>query len=430
MRIPAWTLIALAGALSAQQPTPATPAVGASQVTDRVSCADTGQPARFASVQLVGEHPESSPVLDPATMGKNPDMEKVIAKAMAAVMKGNGLSTVTGLDGSFSLDKVPPGTYYVVAQFAGYQSPFSQFSAMERVKADEATLKAVEALAEKVVVQPGQSAHVEVRLERGSSISGTIRYDDGSPAPTVMPVLMTLGKDGKWKDLGASGMVPIMTDDRGHYRIFGVAAGKYAIKATLPTTQTTTGLGASVSMHMSLGDALIVYSGGALHEKDIKPVEVGTGDEVDGVDVIFPLDNLHAVSGSVVAKADSHPVDAGTIQLQDAETKATLRTTMVEQDGSFHLNYVPEGQYVLHVSGAGDTDSAGSADSGSDLARMMHTKILKSYGDAELPVTVKNDAVGLVLQVPDQGAAPAAVPAAVPKPPGPPPASAPSPGTP
>jgi hypothetical protein len=42
--------------------------------------------------------------------------------------------------------------------------------------------------------------------------------------------------------------------------------------------------------------------------------------------------------------------------------------------------------------------------------------VLKSYGEAELPVTVKNDAAGLVLQVPDQAAAPVVVP----KPPAPP----------
>jgi hypothetical protein len=403
-------LILFAGTLSALQPAPAVPAVGLGQVTGRVSCADIGQPARFASVQLIGEHPEANPMLDAASMGKNPDMEKVIAKAMAAVMKGNGLSAVTGLDGSFTMDKVPPGTYYVVAQLAGYQSPFSQISAMERVKADEATIKAVEAAAEKIVVQPGQSAHVEIRLERGASISGTVRYDDGSPAPTVIPVLMTLGKDGKWKELSPSSMLPMMTDDRGHYRIFGIVAGKYAIKATLPTMQTTSGLGASVNMHMSLGDALIVYSGGALHEKDIKPVEVGTGDEVDGIDVVFPLDNLHAVSGSVVAKADNHPVDSGTILLEDSDTKTTLRTVTVEPDGSFHFNYVPEGQYLLKAAGAADTDTAGNADAGNDLMRLMRSKVLKSYGDAELAVTVKNDAVGLVLQVPDQGATPANVP--------------------
>jgi hypothetical protein len=415
MRKLASVFILFAAAVHAQQASPTTPAALVGQVTGRVFCGDTGQPARFASVQLMGDHPEANP-FDPKSLGKNPDFEKTFAKAMSSILKGNNLSAVTGLDGTFSLDKVPPGTYYVLAQLAGYQSPLTQFSAMERVKAEEATRKAVESAVEKVVIQPGQSAHVDIRLERGASVSGTIRYDDGSPAPAVAPVLITLGKDGKWKELSASGMLPAMTDDRGHYRIYGVAAGKYAVKATLPTLQTTTGLGASVSMHMNLGDALIVYSGGALDEKDVKPIEVGTGDDVEGVDVVFPLENLHAVSGSVVAKADNHAIDAGTVMLEETDTKAAMRTTTIEQDGSFHLNYVPEGQYVLKVTSAGDTEGPAGADSSSDLARMMHAKLVKSYGDAELPVTVKSDATGLVIQVPDQ----AATPPSVAKPPAPP----------
>jgi hypothetical protein len=419
MRKLACALVVFAGTLAAQQPAPSTPQPGTGQVTGRVSCADTDQPGRFASVQLIGEHPAAGPNFD-MTPGKNMDFEKTLAKAMTAVMKGNNLSTATALDGSFSLDKVPPGTYYVLVQLAGYQSPLSQFSMLERVKADDATLKAVQSGAEKVVVQSGQSAHVDIRLERGASISGTIRYDDGSPASGIAPVLVQLGKDGKWKELGSGSPMPNTTDDRGHYRIYGMAAGKYAIKATLPTMQAMTGLGASVSLHMTMGDALIVYSGGALREKDIKPIEVGTGDDVEGIDVVFPIDNLHTVSGSVVAKADNHPVDSGTILLQDPDTKAALRTVMIEQDGSFHLNYVPEGQYLLKVASAADTDSAGSADLGSDLARMMHTKVLKSYGEADLPITLKSDATGLVLQVPDEAATPAVVakPSAAPPAPG------------
>jgi hypothetical protein len=283
---------------------------------------------------------------------------------------------------------------------------------MERVKADDATLKAVQSAAEKLVVQPNQAAHVDIRLERGASISGIVHYDDGSPAPAVVPILVVQDKDGKWKELSASGVLPAFTDDRGHYRIYGIAAGKYAVKATLPTVQTTFGLGASVSMHMGMGDALAVYSGGAMREKDIKPIKVGTGEDVEGIDVVFPLDNLHAVSGSVVAKTDNHAVDSGTILLEDSDTKATLRTVMVEPDGTFHFNYVPEGQYLLKASGAGDTDKSGGSDNANDLMRMMHTKVLKSYGDAELPVTVKSDATGLVLQVPDPAAAPSAVPGA------------------
>jgi hypothetical protein len=407
MRVFACVLLLVAARPLFAQQAPANPQVlPPGQVTGRVFCADTGQPGRFAGVQLISEQPSKTPVFDAAALGKDPDFEKVFAKALSSVMKGSNLSAVTGLDGTFTLDKVPPGTYYAVAQLAGYESTLGQFSQLERVKADDATLKAVERAAEKIVVQPNQAARVEIRLVRGASISGVIRYDDGSPAPGVVPVLMVQDKDGKWKELGPSGMLPTSTDDRGHYRFYGIQAGKYAVKATLPTMQTSVGLGASVSLHMNLGDALVVYSGGALREKDVKPIELGTGENIDGIDVVFPLDNLHAISGTVVAKADSHPVDSGMVELEDTETKAKIRAANIEQDGSFHLNYVPDGQYVLRVSAAADTDTAAGGDSGGDFARLMHSKTIKSYGSAELPILLKSDSTGLILQVPDQSAAP------------------------
>jgi hypothetical protein len=161
---------------------------------------------------------------------------------------------------------------------------------------------------------------------------------------------------------------------------------------------------------MNVGDALLAYSGGALREKDVKPVELGTGADVDGIDIVFPISGLHSVSGSVVAKSDNHPVDAGTVELDDAETKTMLRTAMIEQDGGFHLNYVPDGQYVLRVTGAFDTEKSAGDDSGGDFARMLNAKTLKSYGAAELPLLLKSDAPGLVLQVPDLPAKPASKP--------------------
>jgi hypothetical protein len=226
---------------------------------------------------------------------------------------------------------------------------------------------------------------------------------------------MKLQDDGKWKPMGPSGVMPAVSDDRGRYRIYGMVAGKYAVKAALPTTQATIGMGGgagSVSLHMNMGDALEVYSGGAMREKDVKPVEVGPGADVDGVDIVFPLDNLHTVSGSVVAKADGHPVNAGVITMKDPDGKTTVRTTMVEQDGTFRLNYIPEGQYVLHVTGASDMDQgsmpSGPANPLSSLNMLSQSKPLKSYGDADLPIAVKGDSTGLSIQVPDVGSAPAA----------------------
>ena len=107
-------------------------ACGLGQVSGRVICGDTDAPARFASVQLIPEKPSTAPPFDPSKLGKDADFSKVMSAAMKSVMTVSNLSTLAGIDGSFSLDKIPPGTYYVIAQLPGYQSPLAQISAMER----------------------------------------------------------------------------------------------------------------------------------------------------------------------------------------------------------------------------------------------------------------------------------------------------------
>lgn len=414
MKLSAFLLLVLISAspVFAERPAPEAPATVFGRVTGRVICGDTDQPGRFATVQLISDKPSTNAFAGMQGISKTPGMERVLTAVLSTMFKGSGLSGLTGLDGSFTLDKVPVGTYYVVAQLPGYQSPLSQFSQMERMKSSPETLKAVEAEAEKIIVQANQPARVELRLERGASLSGTVQYDDGSPAPGVTPVLMSRDSEGKWKDL-ALALVPTPTDDRGHFRFYGLLPGKYAVKAALPTTQASVGLGPqSLGMHMNMGDALVVYSGGVLRQKDIKPIEVGSGDAIDDVQVTFPLSDLHKITGTVVAKSDGHPVNAGTVTLLDPDTKVSERMAMIGRDGTFQFNYVPDGQYTLQVSGAADTESRTPADTGgfteSDVARILNSKVIKSYGSLEQPLALKGDAPDLTLQVPDRSAATAA----------------------
>jgi hypothetical protein len=385
--------------VSTQERPPVTKPAAAGQVSGSVICGDTNQPGRFAGVQLIAEKPEGTGVGDMGAFGKRPDFAQAVSVVLGTLMKGSNLSALTGIDGTFVLDRVPPGTYYALAQLPGYQSPLSKFSQAERMQAGDATIKAIESTAEKLVVQANQMAHVELRLERGGSLSGVIRYDDGSPSPGVSPILMARQEDGKWKDLAT---VPITTDDRGRFRFYGLPSGQYAVRAALPTIQPSMGLGfGSMSMHMNMGDALEVYSGEAMREKDVKPVEVGAGDEVDGVDLVFPISGLHSIAGSVVAKTDNHPVDIGSVVLMDSETKSAVRAAIVDRDGTFHLNYVPNGQYLLQVKGAADAEKSEASEMESDFARMMNRKATKTYGDVEQPLILKSDVLGLVLSVPE-----------------------------
>jgi hypothetical protein len=102
-----------------------------------------------------------------------------------------------------------------------------------------------------------------------------------------------------------------------------------------------------------------------------------------------------------VAKADGHSLNSGFASLNDAETKASLRHTKIEDDGSFKFNNVLEGQYALQIKAADvDKNTQGGA-----YAQMFNPTFLKKYQDATLPIEVKGDQTGLVVQVADQPAA-------------------------
>ena len=383
-----------------EQTSPPTAPPAYTSVSGHVICGDTGLPARFAAVQLISEKPQPKQTFDYASVKTDADLAKLQSKSMALMQKGTGLTAVTSLDGSFEMPQVAAGTYYVVAQLKGYLSPFTP----EDMFTDkDGAISRTKAQAEKIVVQSAP-VRADVRLERGGSISGVIRYDDGSVAAGMRPVLMVLQDEGKWKHAFSFEGMPgaSISDDRGHYRIGGLDKGKYAVKTELPTHQLIQAPDGSASLHSSDGDALAVYSGGVLREKENKPIEVGAGEDVDGIDLVFPIDNLHVVSGTVTAKTDGHSLNSGWVNLNDSETTETMRRTKLEEDGRFKFNYVPEGQYKLVTSRAGDIEKNGSP---SAMVQMMNPQFLKKYQDATVPIEVKGDLTGLTVQVADQPAA-------------------------
>ena len=146
--------------------------------------------------------------------------------------------------------------------------------------------------------------------------------------------------------------------------------------------------------------------------KEVKPVEVGSSDDVERVLIASPLGNLHPAAGSVVTKTDHHAINAGTILLEQADTQAVLRNTGIEGKGSFHLNFVHEGRFPRSGIGSGVT-SAGDPEGptgptpaairSTRCTHKMHIRIAKSFGEAELPVAIRSSASGQVLEVPGPG---------------------------
>jgi hypothetical protein len=374
-------------------------------VTGVVRCHDTGRPCRFAGVELLPENGSQAPAL-PKESGIDAESIKNLAKALTeSWSQAAALSAVADMDGRFSIDRVPPGTYYVIAELSGYVSAVSGLSRSERERADKRTLAAVESRATRVVVQAGQTSTVAIEMERGAVLSGSVAYSDGTAASGVTPILLVRSLDNSWQPVADVGSERAGGGDHGEFKFYGLPPGDYAVKAELPTTQALTGIGvARLSMHVAPGDALVVYSGGALRQSDLKPIHLTAG-ESHSVKIVFPLEGLHLISGRVIAASDRHPVNAGMVELEDPATKASLRTAFIARDGTFQMRYVPGGDYVLDVTSAGDTQGAAS-----DLPCARTCREIRSYAPTSLSLPLQADAIGVELKVADAAGAPGQVP--------------------
>ncbi len=377
-------------------------------VTGHIYCADTQMPARFASVQLQPEKDTSAQDLKINT--EKLDFTAILGK----LMQGSGLSTLTRIDGSFRIENVPPGAYYVITQLDGYLSALSGLPPDKLMAQDDDTRKLIHEHAQKIVVT-GSGANLDLRLERGASISGQIGYDDGSPAANVQAQLLLKTKDGKWSKLSAAATGRIAkgsTDDRGHYRFAGLPAGEYAIMAELPVTQFSTGAGlGSFNMQIHPGDALQVYSGNVYRQSEVNGFFITATENFDVADLIFPVNGLYSVGGTVASALDHHLVNTASVQLLDPTDKLVLRTGMAGNDGSFLFEYVPAGEYLLKVTDAADTELNAKPEKLGGFGQLLAAvpgvgnalrKHLRDYGEAEVSVNVHGEVAGLSILVPEK----------------------------
>lgn len=354
-----------------------TPYVVGSTVTGTVFCADTGAPARFAKVVLkpvepshagedfvknLQENMQKFAAKDGDAEAVKPltdDKKKALAEAekgMNQVMDMMGASTV-GLDGKFSFAGVKPGTYYVHAIYEGYLDPFSRFSDDDLISTDLA-VRARLAQIPTVTVSGADSAHADISLDRGASISGRILYDDGSPASGWTISVVNKKDLDKVSELTAAAMNPALamsgaaplfkTDDLGNYRVSGIAAGEYVVSATLSAPP----IGINATNIMDGGGTinLIAYSGDTFSRTGAKSIALSAGEEHAGADMTIPARSLHSIVGHIYAKSDGHTLNMGQVELTSKDDPALRRTAAIRDDGSFHFEYLPgSSTYTIKV---------------------------------------------------------------------------------
>lgn len=331
-------------------PPPPPPAPTGYPVTGRVTCADTQHAARFAQVTLIGA-----------------------ADSEGGFRGGGRLSARTDLDGNFVMPAVSPGDYYVTASMTGYVNTATLVQNALSAGGDPGP-----ALAGVPLVHVGAGGGTTaLSLQRGGVIAGAVQWDDGSPAAGIgvsaQPVpassaagvtsttLAQLPATGRGPGGGFNGsFAGSQTDDRGHFRLSGLAPGSYYLRASVQAPAPVQGTERSFGRLLTLS----VYAPDKVRRTDATPIVLAAGEERNDVNVLLGLAALHNVSG--IVSASSASVHSGTVNLTDQTDSTLNRTGTIAPDGSFVVPYVPAGNYTLRVNASSQAASFGRGGISSD----------------------------------------------------------------
>ncbi len=369
----------------AQSPTPRPEDLGS--VTGHITCADTQRPARFAVVSLI------------------PTQITTDTQETLSSFNRDSVGPVhTDLNGGYTISSVPPGQYYLRVDLAGYATPLSQFTPAELKAPTPEIQQRIQRELQRITVRPNSTFQVDVALRRSSSILGKITYDDGSPVINIGIEFARRDANGKLREFTHAGF---LTDSHGEYGIDSLSPGEYAIRVSLIATEQAMGPvyygdgTTPTKLHENTVLELPIYSGSTFRQKDAAIIKVVDGQETDDVDIIIPISRLHEVSGTLLAK-DGHAINDGRITLLYPDTREELESVAAHEDGTFHLPYVPEGEYIIAVLFARDKTQVQIPISSNPAGFSIRTRTLRTYGNLEQPLTVQTDIQSLILTVPDK----------------------------
>ena len=361
-------------------PVPESPAAPAGYVTGFVYDGETRLPVRFAEINIV-----SIPSTADVTPAKNqPIPPGVPQQRDRRVRLAYGIS---GMDGSFRLD-VPEGDYLVAAVKPGYITPGAA-AAMD-FSLSEDQLKSLIASLPQVHVGAGQTASVSLTLHRGAVISGRMQYADGSPLIDAMfgcdsinsvlrlESLQRPENRGKivsplqeaLQSLSSSQYVTqraLTTDDEGRFRIFGLAPGKYVVSTMMSMDHNSERVvmndGSNphtVGREHAFPEMISVYAPATFRRKDARVFEIRGDEQIANADLTIDPNGLHTLKGRVLAASDHH-APRTIIRLKEEGAHDVPRFVEIEDDGTFQVNYLPPGSYILQITSSDVPEAANSA---------------------------------------------------------------------
>jgi hypothetical protein len=280
---------------------------------------------------------------------------------------GAGQLVLVDEDGNFRFDNLAPRLYTVSAYgVPGYVSAleFPMGSGMPRY------------------YQVGDS--ITINLVKGGAITGRVTHPNGEPVIGIeVNDIMIRDADGNALQFRFSGH-RAFTDDRGVYRLYGLRPGSYIVAANWHR------YGIGISSRYD-GEATVYYPSSTIDTA--VEIAVGSGGEATGVDIIYPGQPGHVVSGKVYrAGGDSEQLLPGVfVRLFSATTGILVSSTLHGYSGNegYAIYGVPDGEYDVIAGGGGHQPRRitvkGSDLTGVDLKLMPYSTL---SGKIVLPAEV------------------------------------------
>ena len=293
----------------------------AAVIRGRIIAADTGRPLRRAQVTLT-------------------------APEMTERRTAN-----TNADGRYEFKELSGGRYTVAVSRNGYlplrygqRRPLEQATPLQLL--DRQTVE-----------------HIDFALPRMATISGRILDETGEPIAGVLVLAMRSAYfEGRRRMVPVFGATAnVRTDDAGQYRIPGLAPGAYFVMASTQEKWTVNTGGRRTVMGYAP-----TYLPGATNVADALRIAVGVGQQASGNDFSLIPARPVKVSGTAV-DSRGRPLTGRTIALAQQFVSSEgggatfgLGNAPIAADGTFTIENVPPGEYVLRTSAAPETGSNGA----------------------------------------------------------------------
>ena len=290
-----------------------------------------------------------------------------------------GRTAITGDDGAFAFEALPQGEYTIAVVKSGYITTAYGASGPGRPGLP-------------VMLGRGTQRTITISVPRGGAITGLLTDAEGQPLPGLQVRALTyrITPPGGERRLIPVQHAPVVTDDRGVYRIFGLSAGEYAVAVSLrsrfdalagglrpvspaevrqalsevrrtrdrrpaaPIAPTPSALPEEPARAVSLAS---VFFPGTTSAARARLLTLAPGEERTGVDVQVDYVPVARIAGTVVAGTGGGTRASVRLVQDPHETLVEgsgFRGVTTEPDGGFAFDYGPPGRYVIAARASAD----------------------------------------------------------------------------